>query len=51
MRISIYKSKMIIFVLLGGIIDIVVYKIMEDGMLVEVYKVSGGDWGGIVVDV
>lgn len=41
----------IYFVILGGIIDIVVYKIMEDEILVEVYKVSGGDWGGIIVDV
>lgn len=24
---------------------------MEDKILVEVYKVSGGDWGGIIVDV
>uniref|UniRef100_K1Q9C0 Heat shock 70 kDa protein 12B n=1 Tax=Magallana gigas TaxID=29159 RepID=K1Q9C0_MAGGI len=34
----------------GGTIDIVVHKIMEDGTLAEVYKASGGDWGGTVVD-
>lgn len=50
MRISIYKSKTIIFVSSGGTIDIVVHKIMEDGTLAEVYKASGGDWGGTVVD-
>lgn len=30
--------------------DIVVHKIMEDDTLVEVYKDSGGDWGGTIVD-
>lgn len=50
MRISIYKSKTIIFVSSGGTIDIVVHKIMEDGTLAEVYKASGGDWGGTIVD-
>ncbi|XP_065930489.1 heat shock 70 kDa protein 12A [Magallana gigas] len=34
----------------GGTIDIVVHKIMEDGTLAEVYKASGGDWGGTIVD-
>lgn len=34
----------------GGTVDIVVHKIMEDGTLAEVYKASGGDWGGTIVD-
>lgn len=34
----------------GGTIDIVVHQIMEDGTLAEVYKASGGDWGGTIVD-
>lgn len=38
------------FYFLGGTIDIVVHKIMEDSTLAEVYKASGGDWGGTIVD-
>lgn len=38
------------FVILGGTIDTVVHKIMEDETIVEVYKASGGDWGGTIVD-
>lgn len=38
------------FVILGGTIDTVVHKIMEDETMVEVYKASGGDWGGTIVD-
>lgn len=34
----------------GGTIDIVVHKIMENGTLAEVYKASGGHWGGTIVD-
>lgn len=34
----------------GGTIDIVVHKIMENGTLEEVYKASGGHWGGTIVD-
>ena len=30
--------------------DIVVHEIMDDNTLVEVYKASGGPWGGTVVD-
>uniref|UniRef100_K1R2D7 Heat shock 70 kDa protein 12B n=1 Tax=Magallana gigas TaxID=29159 RepID=K1R2D7_MAGGI len=33
-----------------GTIDTVVHKIMKDETLVEVYKASGGDWGGTIVD-
>lgn len=36
-------------VISGGTIDIVVHKITEDGTLAEVYKASGGDWGGTIV--
>lgn len=38
------------FVILGGTIDTVVHKIMEDETIVEVYKASGKDWGGTIVD-
>lgn len=34
----------------GGIVDVVVYDVLEDGGLLEVYKVFGGDWGGMMVD-
>lgn len=30
--------------------NIVVHKIMEDDTLAEIYKDSGGDWGGTIVD-
>lgn len=36
--------------ILEGTIDIVVHKIIEDGTLAEVYRASGGDWGGTIVD-
>lgn len=39
-----------IYYLIGGIIDIIVYEVMEDGNFKEFIKVIGGDWGGIRVD-
>lgn len=34
----------------GGTVDVVVHDVLEDGGLAEVYKASGGDWGGTMVD-
>ncbi|XP_062606577.1 heat shock 70 kDa protein 12A-like [Saccostrea cucullata] len=34
----------------GGTADVVVHDVLEDGRLAEVYKASGGDWGGTTVD-
>lgn len=45
-----YLKSVTFSVILGGTIDIVVHKIMEDKTLAEVYKASGGDWGGNIVD-
>lgn len=45
-----YLKSVTFSVILGGTIDIVVHKIMEDKTLAEVYKASGGDWGGTIVD-
>lgn len=39
---------MLIF--LGGIVDIIIYKKVEDNMLEELLFVSGGLWGGKFVD-
>lgn len=36
--------------MIGGTVDIIVHKILDDGTLAEVYKASGGAWGGTVVD-
>jgi hypothetical protein len=36
--------------LIGGTVDVVVHDVLEDGGLAEVYKASGGDWGGTTVD-
>lgn len=39
-----------LFVLLGGIVDIIVYLRFGEGILDEVRLVSGGFWGGKFVD-
>jgi hypothetical protein len=35
-----------IYCLKGGTVDITVHEISSDGSLREIYKASGGDWGG-----
>lgn len=46
--IGMFKKKILIF--LGGIVDIIVYEKLDEGLLKEFYKVSGGVCGGIVMD-
>ena len=36
--------------LLGGTVDITVHEVKQDGTLSEIYKASGGSWGGTYVD-
>lgn len=36
--------------LIGGTVDIIIHKILDDGKIAEVYKASGGAWGGTVID-
>ena len=40
----------ILFHLIGGTIDIAVHEILEDGRFRELYKATGGPWGGNDVD-
>lgn len=37
-------------IILGGIVDIIIYQLKEDGLLVEFVLVSGGSWGGMCID-
>lgn len=32
-------------------VDIIIYEVIKEGKLKELVRVSGGDWGGISVDV
>lgn len=34
----------------GGTVDCAVHEVIEDGNLREIYKASGGAWGGTKVD-
>lgn len=36
--------------MIGGIVDIIVYEVREDGYVGEFIKVIGGNWGSIMVD-
>lgn len=38
------------FLVIGGIVDIVMYKIEDGEKLREMYVLVGGDWGGIKVN-
>lgn len=38
------------FFVIGGIVDIVIYKIEDGEKLREMYVLVGGDWGGIKVN-
>lgn len=38
------------FFVIGGIVDIVMYKIEDGEKLREIYVLVGGDWGGIKVN-
>ncbi|XP_062619256.1 heat shock 70 kDa protein 12A-like [Saccostrea cucullata] len=44
------KKRYMVLDLGGGTADVVVHDVLEDGRLAEVYKASGGDWGGTTVD-
>lgn len=35
---------------IGGTIDMAMQEVREDGMLQEINRAQGGDWGGIYVD-
>ena len=38
------------FLFLGGTVDVSVHEVLDDGNLRELYKASGGAWGGTTVD-
>lgn len=38
--------KIFIGVFLGGIVDLIVMEVVDDGFLKQFYRVCGGDWGG-----
>ncbi|XP_062606580.1 heat shock 70 kDa protein 12A-like [Saccostrea cucullata] len=44
------KKRYMVLDLGGGTVDVVVHEVLEDGRLAEVYKASGGNWGGTTVD-
>lgn len=43
-------NDIILFLVIGGIVDIVMYKIEDGEKLREMYVLVGGDWGGIKVN-
>lgn len=47
---EIVDNDIILFLVIGGIVDIVMYKIEDGEKLREMYVLVGGDWGGIKVN-
>lgn len=47
---EIVDNDIILFFVIGGIVDIVMYKIEDGEKLREMYVLVGGDWGGIKVN-